>query len=202
MPCIAIFAKSGFRIYLKLTAKAFLRYVISSPWALPVDLDNDFAISQHLPTVQALNATGKAAGFPLKLQYNNNMIRDLSLAAKASCSLEDQETLVPMVLQLKKLSELVTKQGVLSLENELPQIKDSFLNLGIQLIIDKVEAENIKDILDSDIYYNQSNGRELLKKIIIREGLLRIQAGDTPRNVLICTKVFLGKITDAAFRNS
>ena len=129
------------------------------------------------------------------------MIRDLSLAAKASCSLEDQETLVPMVLQLKKLSELITKQGVLALENELPQIKDSFLNLGIQLIIDKVEAQNIKDILDSDIYYNQSNGRELLKKIIIREGLLRIQAGDTPRNVLICTKVFLGKISDAAFRS-
>lgn len=130
------------------------------------------------------------------------MIPDLSLAAKASCSLEDQETLVPIILQLKKLSEVVTKQGMLALENELSQIKDSFLNLGVQLIIDKVEAENIKDILDSDIYYNQSNGRELLKKIIIREGLLRIQAGDTPRNVLICTKVFLGKIPDTAFRSS
>jgi flagellar motor component MotA len=130
------------------------------------------------------------------------MLRDLSLAAKASCSLEDQETLVPLILQLKKLSELASKQGLLALENELPQIKDSFLNLGVQLIIDKVEAENIKDILDSDIYYNQSNGRELLRKIITREGLLRIQAGDTPRNVLICTKVFLGKVPDSAFRHS
>ncbi|MDK9705529.1 MAG: hypothetical protein OEL83_00645 [Desulforhopalus sp.] len=128
------------------------------------------------------------------------MLRDLSLAAKASCSLEDQETLIPLILQLKKLSELASKQGLLALENELPQIKDSFLNLGVQLIIDKVEAENIKDILDSDIYYNQSNGRELLRKIITREGLLRIQAGDTPRNVLICTKVFLGKVPDSAFR--
>ena len=129
------------------------------------------------------------------------MIRDLALAAKASCSLEDQESLVPLVLQLKKLSELVAKQGILALENELLQIKDTFLNLGIQLIIDKVEPENIQDILDSDIYYNQSNGRELLKKIIIREGLLRIQAGDTSRNVLICTKIFLAKVDDALFRN-
>ena len=129
------------------------------------------------------------------------MIRDLALAAKASCSFDDQESLVPLVLQLKKLSELVTKQGILSLENELPQIQDPFLNLGIQLIIDKVEPENIKDILDSDIYYNHSNGRELLKKIIIREGLLRIQAGDTSRNVLICTKVFLAKVDDSAFRS-
>ena len=130
------------------------------------------------------------------------MIRDLSLAAKASCSLEDQESLVPIVLQLKRLSELISKQGMLALENELPQIRDPFFNLGIQLIIDRVEPENIQDILDSDIYYNQSNGRELLKKIIIREGLLRIQAGDTSRNVLICTRVFLGKVDDSHFRPS
>ncbi|PID76203.1 MAG: hypothetical protein CSA26_11105 [Desulfobacterales bacterium] len=128
------------------------------------------------------------------------MIRDLALAAKAACSAEDQETLVPIVLQLRELSDLVTKQGVLALENELNQIKDPFFNLGVQLIIDRVEPENIKDILDSDIYYNESNGRELLKKIIIREGLLRIQAGDTSRNVLICTKIFLGKVPADSFR--
>ncbi len=129
------------------------------------------------------------------------MIRDLALAAKASCSIEDQESLVPLVLQLKRLSEMVSKQGILALENELPQIKDTFLNLGIQLIIDKVERTNIQDILDSDIYYNQSNGRELLKKIITREGLLRIQAGDSPRNVLICTKIFLAKVNETNFQN-
>jgi flagellar motor component MotA len=129
------------------------------------------------------------------------MIRDLALAAKASCSREDQESLVEIVLQLKNLSELVTKQGLLALENELSSINDPFLNLGVQLIIDRVESDNIKDILDSDIYYNESNGRELLKKVIIREGLLRMQAGDSPRNVLICTKIFLGKVENALFRN-
>lgn len=122
------------------------------------------------------------------------MIRDLALAAKAACSLEDQLSLVPLVLQLRDLAEKATKSGLLALEGELSQISDPFLNLGVQLIIDRVEAQNLQDILDSDIYYNESNGRQLMKKIIIREGLLRIQAGDTPRNVLICTKVFLGKL--------
>ncbi len=128
------------------------------------------------------------------------MLRDLALAAKASCSREDQESLVSLVLKLKELAEITNKSGLLALENELSQITDPFLNLGVQLIIDKVEAENITDILDADIYYNASNGRELLKKIIIREGLLRIQAGDTPRNVLICTKVFLGKVEKDAWK--
>lgn len=128
------------------------------------------------------------------------MIRDLALAAKAACSLEDQISLVPLVFQLRDLAEKATKSGLLALESELSQISDPFLNLGIQLIIDRVEAENIQDILDSDIYYNESNGRQLMKKIIIREGLLRIQAGDTPRNVLICTKVFLGKLEPQHWR--
>lgn len=128
------------------------------------------------------------------------MIRDLALAAKAACSKEDQELLIPLIHKLKKMAELCTKSGILSLEGELASLDDPFLNLGVQLIIDRVEPENIRDILDSDIYYNESNGRELLKKIIIREGLLRIQAGDTPRNVLICTKVFLGKVSKEAWK--
>jgi len=122
------------------------------------------------------------------------MLRDLSLAAKSACSKEDQESLIPIVKQLKDLSEVASKSGMLALENELTKIDDPFFNLGMQLIIDRIEPENVTAVLDSDIYYNESNGRELLKKIIIREGLLRIQAGDTPRNVEICTRVFLGKV--------
>lgn len=128
------------------------------------------------------------------------MLRDLHLAKKAACSQEDQESLVPFVKQLKQLSEVTTKAGILALENELNAIKDPFLNLGIQLIIDRIEPENVTAVLDSDIYYNESNGRELLKKIIIREGLLRIQAGDTPRNVEICTKIFLAKVDKSFWR--
>lgn len=128
------------------------------------------------------------------------MIRDLSLAAKSACSMDDQATLIPIVKKLKELAEVATKAGLLTLENELSNIDDPFLNLGLQLIIDRVEADNVRDVLDSDIYYNESNGRELLKKIIIREGLLRIQAGDTPRNVEICTKVFLGKVDREAWK--
>ena len=98
------------------------------------------------------------------------------------------------------MAELSSKSGILALEGELAGIADPFLNLGVQLIIDRVEPQNITDVLDSDIYYNESNGRELLKKIIIREGLLRIQAGDTSRNVLICTKIFLGKVSKEAWK--
>jgi chemotaxis protein MotA len=151
------------------------------------------------PTLaQSFGEETQPAGIPdpsvLPNIKGTNMLRDLALAAKAACSREDQESLIPMVKQLRDLGETAFKKGLLALEGELMQIKDPFLKLGIQLIVDKTEPENVQDILDADIYYNESNGRELLKKIIIREGLLRIQAGDNARNILICTKVFLGKV--------
>lgn len=127
------------------------------------------------------------------------MLRDLALAAKSACSKEDQETLVPLILSLKGLGDKAKKKGMLSLEDDLGTIQDNFLKIGIQLIIDKTDADVVSDILDSDIYYNESNGRELLKKIIIREGLLRIQAGDTSRNIFLCTRIFLGKVENGAF---
>ncbi len=127
------------------------------------------------------------------------MLRDLSLAAKAACSKEDQESLIPLILSLKELGAKAKKRGFLSLEDELNGLKDNFLKIGLQLIIDQTEPEVVSDILDSDIFYNESNGRALLRKIIIREGLLRIQAGDTSRNIFLCTRIFLGKVEDSAF---
>ncbi len=127
------------------------------------------------------------------------MLRDLALAAKAACSKEDQESLVPLILSLKELGETAKKRGILSLEDTLSKIDDQFFKIGLQLIIDQTDAAIVCDILDSDIYYNESNGRELLKKIIIREGLLRIQAGDTSRNIFLCTRIFLGKVENSAF---
>lgn len=122
------------------------------------------------------------------------MLRDLALAAKSACSQEDQESLVSIVRTLKDLGDKAKKRGILSLEEEQSSIEDRFFRIGLQLVIDQSEPEIVRDILDSDIYYNESNGRELLKKIIIREGLLRVQAGDSSRNILLCTRIFLGKV--------
>lgn len=127
------------------------------------------------------------------------MLRDLSLAAKAACSKEDQKSLVPIIKTLKDLGEKAKKKGILALEEEQAAIKDPFLQMGLQLVIDQSDPEMVRDILDSDIYYNESNGRELLRKILVREGLLRIQSGETARNILLCTKIFLGKLDPEEF---
>lgn len=127
------------------------------------------------------------------------MLRDLALAKKAACSREDQESLVEIIKTLQDLGDKAKKRGILSLEEEQSLVNDPFLQVGLQLLVDKTDPEMVCDILDSDIYYNESNGRELLKKILVREGLLRIQSGESARNILLSTRVFLGKVDRDTF---
>ena len=56
---------------------------------------------------------------PINLYQGSTMLRDLALAAKAACSREDQESLVPLVKDLRDLGEVACKRGLLALEGEL-----------------------------------------------------------------------------------
>ncbi|MGA7144672.1 MAG: MotA/TolQ/ExbB proton channel family protein [Desulfobacterales bacterium] len=45
------------------------------------------------------------------------------------------------------------KEGILALESELKTVKDEFLKKGVQLSIDGLEPQEIRDILDTEIDY-------------------------------------------------
>src|SRR5690606_24225411 len=50
-----------------------------------------------------------------------------------------------------RLSERARREGILALENELDEVEDPFLRKGILLVVDGVEPEVIKDILEAEI---------------------------------------------------
>ena len=50
-----------------------------------------------------------------------------------------------------RLSDLGRKQGVLALEREIPELEDSFLAEGVQMIADGHEGEQIKQVLEAEI---------------------------------------------------
>jgi chemotaxis protein MotA len=45
------------------------------------------------------------------------------------------------------------KEGILALESEIKDVKDEFLKKGVQLSIDGLEPQEIRDILDTEIDY-------------------------------------------------
>lgn len=45
------------------------------------------------------------------------------------------------------------REGVLSLENNLEQLDDSFLKMGLQMIIDGIETSVFRDLMENEVYY-------------------------------------------------
>lgn len=58
---------------------------------------------------------------------------------------------IDLVDQFKELSRKVRKDGVLSIESEVNEIEDDFLRKGLELVIDGLEPETIKEILELEM---------------------------------------------------
>lgn len=56
-----------------------------------------------------------------------------------------------IISQFTELSRKARREGLLSLEDEMSGIEDKFLKKGLQMVIDGIEPETIKDILDLEI---------------------------------------------------
>lgn len=65
---------------------------------------------------------------------------------------------VPPVIEQKRTldqilnwSQIARREGLLQLENYIPQIKDDFTKKGLQLLVDGADPEHIRELLEVDI---------------------------------------------------
>ena len=68
---------------------------------------------------------------------------------------------VNLLTQIDKVvlwSSLARKEGLLGLENALPNEQDPFIKKGLQLLIDGNEPETIRDVLNLDMYSKEDTG--------------------------------------------
>ncbi len=69
---------------------------------------------------------------------------------------------------LLRLSQIARKNGVLALENELEKIDDLFVKKGLTLIIDGMNVNNIREILETQLNYIHERhkiGSEILESM-------------------------------------
>ncbi|MDD2740843.1 MAG: flagellar motor protein [Rhodocyclaceae bacterium] len=60
----------------------------------------------------------------------------------------DQKRLVDQIMNWSQLSR---REGLLALENQIPQIKDPFVKNGLQLLVDGADPERIRELLEVEI---------------------------------------------------
>lgn len=56
-----------------------------------------------------------------------------------------------VIVQFSDLSKKARREGLLSLEDDISQLEDAFLKKGLQMVVDGIEPETIKDILELEI---------------------------------------------------
>lgn len=64
---------------------------------------------------------------------------------------EDKSSSKEVIAQFADLSKKARREGLLSLEDEINQLDDKFLKKGLQMVVDGIEPETIKEILELEI---------------------------------------------------
>ncbi len=85
-----------------------------------------------------------------------------------------------LITTLLSFSEKSKREGLLSLEDDISELKNNYLKLGFQLIIDDVDSNMVRSILETKIIVGNYRGNELLHRVICMEGILMIQASVHP----------------------
>lgn len=61
-----------------------------------------------------------------------------------------------LVDQFKEISRIVRKDGLLAIEQDVSEMEDPFLKKGLELVIDGIEPENVKEILETELASKES----------------------------------------------
>src|SRR5437867_3626777 len=94
-----------------------------------------------------------------------------------------------------RYADLARKEGILALEGEIANITDPFLKTGLQLVVDGVDGEEVKEILHTEIEALEGRHHAMA-------GFFNTMGGDSPTFGLMGTIMgligVLGNLSDPA----
>jgi len=112
-------------------------------------LDGGHFLALFKPTA-ALIVFGGTIGATI-VSFSVNEIKSVPKLLKITLfqKLPDELALIE---QIVGLADKVRREGLLYLENQLPQIEDKFMRKGIQLVVDGTDPEMVRQIMETEMY--------------------------------------------------
>lgn len=107
----------------------------------------------------------------------NAMMYDTNIYEKLACSFDDKNEALNTLDKVLELSEKAKCSGLLSLEQEIDIVELDIFKKSIQMLIEGMAPESLREILMNYILCSGYKGKELLIRILIIEGILAIQQG-------------------------
>ena len=120
---------------------------------------------------------------------------------KSKCSNIEKQECLKLVAELIALSKVARRNGLLSLVPFAEKSSSFLLRKGLHLVVDGVNPQVTREVLESYILSGDYSGRDLLERCIILEGVAAIQKGLHPKVAKEYLLSFLGEETYAVFEN-
>ena len=124
---------------------------------------------------------------------------DWRFSQRSKCSDEEKRECLKLVSELVALSNVARRNGLLSLVPDAEKSSSFLLRKGLQLVVDGVNPQVTREVLESYILSGDYNGKELLKRCIILQGVAAIQKGLHPKVAKEFLLSFLGEESYAIF---
>lgn len=115
----------------------------------------------------------------INISKEDEIVFNWDLGNRIHCTEIEKDDCIKLLSKVLMLSRKAQKYGLLSLEQEMDNCEDVLMKKGIELMISGALPECIKEILGTYIVVGNCTGKELLKRVIILEGILGIQRGES-----------------------
>jgi len=118
---------------------------------------------------------------------------ELYLLLKARCAKSEKNEIIKIIAEIVALNNISRRHGLISLSHTVKELSCDFIKVGIQMVLDAFSPEIVKETMLKTLYTGNFKGVELLKRLIIIEGVLSIQCGDSNYNIKTKLFAFLGE---------
>jgi len=118
---------------------------------------------------------------------------DWYFGQKSKSSDAEKRQCMHLVHDLIDLSMMARRNGLLSLIQVAEETHSFLLKKGLQLIVDGVAPQLVRNVLESYIVSGDYEGKELLERCLVLEGVAAIQQGLHPKVTKELLLSFLGE---------
>jgi len=118
---------------------------------------------------------------------------DWDFGQKSKSSDAEKRQCMNLVHDLINLSIIARRDGLLSLIQVAEETHSFLLKKGLQLVVDGVAPKLVRDVMESYIISGNYEGKELLERCLILEGVAAIQQGLHPKVTKELLLSFLGE---------
>jgi hypothetical protein len=108
-------------------------------------------------------------------------------------STEEKMDCLPLIGTILELNDIARTKGLLALEDLIPTLGNSGLQIAVRLIVDAIDPEDIKSIMDAYTVSIAKTEAAALRCTIVIQGVLMIQGGTDTESIKEKLCAFLGE---------